>query len=553
MEVPLRPGGPDHYGKYIDDSVSLGHRRLAVIDPHPEANQPFVFEHLVMSYNGEVYNYKEIRKELGEYEFATDSDTEVVIKAFHKWGLKALDRFVGMFAIALWDKKERKLHLIRDRFGVKPLYYHHRANNFIFASELKGIAAHPRFVKAVDKKAAALFFQLGYIPTPHSIYENTHKLEPGTILTYDGKRVQKRRYYDFAHVLQKPLLSEAEAREGLEPLLEEAFELRMVADVDVGVFLSGGIDSSLVSAILSRRHRLKTFTIGFDDPRFDESQVARQVALRIGSEHYEKRFGLQELLRTLPEMMEVFDEPFGDASALPTLLLSAFTARHVKVTLSADGADELFWGYPINFKWAARYPAMQRLRPIAPFLRRLPQKGLKKRGYLATDDFLAYKLATRYRFYPDETGEAYGLEAPQSEDLLESLFLFDLRYFLIDDVLVKVDRASMAHSLEAREPFLDHRLAEFALRIPPSLKQDKKILRDILAKYLPREVVERPKQGFSVPIKRWLFGELLRDVERVMERESIADEITGPVKFGPRRYNELWYSYLFRLWEERWL
>jgi len=550
MEVPLRPGGPDHYGRYVDDRVSLGHRRLAILDLREAANQPFSFEHLVMSYNGEVYNFRQIRQELGEYDFYTDSDTEVLIKAFHKWGLKALERFVGMFAIALWDKSSGKLHLIRDRLGVKPLYYHHHQGRFLFASELKGLLAHPDFPKRIDPKAAALFFQLGYIPTPHTIYQHTYKLEPGTILTFDGKGIHKERYWDWASILDRPKLGYEEAREALEPLLREAFELRMVADVDVGIFLSGGVDSALVSALLAH-HRPKTFTIGFDNPKYDEAPFAREVAHYLGCEHHERSFDEGELRAKLPEMVQVFDEPFGDPSALPMLLLAQFAKESVRVALSADGADELFWGYPINFKWAARYRSLRKLRSLAPLLRRMPLVELKKRGYLASGDLLAFKLAMRYRFYPDETTQAYLLQEPPSREVLEALFLLDLRYFLIDDVLVKVDRASMAHSLEAREPFLDHRIVEFALRLPPELKWHKAILKELLERYLPPKLVHRPKQGFSVPIKEWLRESLGAEARRKVQEPSMLHEILRTRKLGGD-YKRLWLAYIFRLWEERW-
>jgi asparagine synthase (glutamine-hydrolysing) len=550
MERPLYPGGPDHYGRYWDEWISIGHRRLAIIDLSEASNQPFSFEHLVMSYNGEIYNFRQIRDELREYEFLTDSDTEVVIKAFHKWGLAALDRFIGMFAIALWDRRSKKLHLIRDRFGVKPLYYYHDQERFIFASELKGILAHPDFHKRIDAKSAALFFQLGYIPTPFSIYERTYKLEPATILTFDGRKITKRRYYELESVLKKPRIEPDVDR--LEELLEEAFSLRLIADVEVGIFLSGGVDSSLVAALLSKKAELKAYTIGFEEQKFDESEYAKEVAKELGLEWRVKSFGVHDLFKTMDDFVEVFDEPFGDSSALPTMLLSRFVASDLKVALSADGADELFWGYPINFKWAKRREALKKIAFLSPLLRRLPIKELKKRGYLCSDDLLEFKLAMRYRYYPDETVEAYELEEMRGEELLERLFWFDFRYFLIDDVLVKVDRASMAASLEAREPFLDHRIVEYALRLPPSAKEHKKILKELLERYLPTHLIWRPKQGFNVPIKRWLFNELYDDVRRKIAKSDTLHSLIKKVPITPKRYNELWYAYIFARWEERW-
>ena len=564
MEPPLRAGGPDHYGLYLDDGAAIGHRRLSVIDLSERANQPMRFGDLVMSYNGEVYNYREIRRELeGEYTFTTQSDSEVVLKAFHKWGVEAAKRFRGMFAVAFWDRRRRSLTLIRDRAGVKPLYYARQGERFLFASELTAIARHPGFTPRLDPAAAGLYFQLGFVPAPYGIYAGSRKVEPGGWLEYREGQVRTGRYWRVEEADALPPLSgtEEELAEELEALLRESFRYRMVADVEVGIFLSGGVDSPLLASLLSRDYDLRSYTIGFRDPAHNEADIAARVARILGTRHTEYFFDLPDLLRILPRMPQLYDEPFADASMLPTYLVAELAGRDLKVVLSADGADELFWGYPSNFTGARRYARYRRMGWLRPLLAAVPHYKARRLSTLLGRDPMAYKLAERSRFLPGEFRTPPGaLALPKcTERYEECAFRFDFRYFLTDDVLVKVDRSTMAHSLEAREPFLDHRIVEFARRLPAAFKyrdgETKYLLRRLLAKHLPEEIVRLPKRGFTVPLKRWLRDELRDEVmETVRGTPVLAELLPGVASVTEtfyrtgRRTRELWLLYLFALW-----
>ncbi len=566
MQEVLKPGGPDNYGFYLDRDVALGHRRLSIIDLSPNANQPMEFDNLVISYNGEVYNFKEIKNDLKEYEFKTNSDTEVILKAFHKWGTDAVKRFRGMFAIALWDKKQKKLFLIRDRNGVKPLYYYYDEKVFIFASEIKALVKHPKFQKRIDKKSAVLFFQLGFIPTPYSIFENCKKLENASILEFDGKNIKISKYWDFLKYATLPEIqkSEEEVLEELESILKDSFKLRMIADVEVGLFLSGGIDSSLLASILSREYNLKTFTIGFKDKKFNEADIAKKTAKILHTDHTEYYFDISDMLNLLPKMVEIFDEPFADSSIFPTYLVSKLASQRLKVVLSADGADELFWGYPSNFKNARRYYKYQKFLFLKNLLSVFGNKKIKKKYYMLQKDMFKYKLATRYKIFPDEFNIHVELKNTlKCDECLKCAFLFDYKYFLTDDVLVKVDRSTMANSLEAREPFLDQNIAEYALRLPSSLKykngKTKYILRKLLSKYLPDEIVNLPKKGFSIPIKYWLRNELKENVLEVINSSTYLDTLLNKNKIidtfykTGNRTSEVWSMYVFNLWYEKYV
>ena len=553
MQAPLQPGGPDSVGYYTDEDISLGHRRLSILDLSPRSNQPMEYEHLIISYNGEVYNFQEIKKELEpEYSFTTHSDTEVVLKALHKWGLQAVQKFHGMFAFALWDKKNKKLYLVRDRLGVKPLYYYYDGKNFIFASEIKAMLRHGAMERRIDPQAAAAYFQFGFIPKDLAIFAHTKKLLPGHYLVFDSqkKRIAIQKYWDIPK--KRIDISLPEALERTEELLQKSFTSRMVSDVPVGVFLSGGIDSSLLVAYLSKHFKLSTFTIGFYEEKFNEAEIAKKTAEHFGTEHHELYFDIEDLLALLPKITQIFDEPFGDPSALPTFLVAQLAKEHVKVALSADGADELFGGYTINYKNEKRFGLYSKLTLIAPLLD-------KKRKYLATSDFWRYKLATRYRVYPDELKISYFLDAPECRELLECMYLFDFHYFLSDDVLVKVDRVTMANSLEAREPYLDQDVVEFAWQLPIELRRDKKILRTLLEREIPGELARLPKRGFSIPIKYWLRNRLKDEVLETLSAPSLMDDIVKKEKIvqtfykSGKRTNAVWLMYMFRRWEMEYL
>jgi asparagine synthase (glutamine-hydrolysing) len=359
MRDTLVHGGPDDAGIFIDKDfpVALGHRRLSILDLSSLGHQPMDFENLVITYNGEVYNFKEIRKELEKegYKFISNSDTEVILKAFHRWGFSAVHKFRGMFASALWDKKDKRLILCRDRIGVKPLYYYYKNGLFMFASELKAFHKHPKFEKRLNLTGLSLYLKYGYIPAPYSIFENVYKLKPGHFLVLDQKgNIEEFPYWKVEDYFLKGKeekdkwlkRSEEELAQELEEILTESFKLRLVSDVPVGMFLSGGIDSSTVCALLSKEGiKLKTFTIGFYEKEYSEAGYAKKVAEYLGTEHTELYFTPKEAFEIIPKLPEIYDEPFGDSSAIPTYLVSRLARSQVKVSLSADGGDEQFCGY----------------------------------------------------------------------------------------------------------------------------------------------------------------------------------------------------------------
>ena len=368
-------------------------------------------------------------------------------------------------------------------------------------------------------------------------------------MEFDGKGIKQKRYWQLDTKIHSIGYEEAKAK--TKELLLESFKYRMVSDVEVGLFLSGGIDSSLLAAYLRKEYSFKTFTIGFEDKRFNEAEIAKKTAKILGTEHIEYYFGLEDLLKLLPTIVKVFDEPFGDSSALPTYLVAHLASQHLKVVLSADGADELFGGYPINFKNKKRFWIYSLLNFLRPFLQ-------GKRKYMATNNFWEYKLALRYRVYPNEFKKEFILQSLECKDLLDCMWQFDFAYFLQDDVLVKVDRTTMANSLEAREPYLDHNLIEFAFSLPQKFRYHKKILRDLVRDELPH-VAYLPKQGFSVPIKYWLRGPLRESVMDMLSSSSHLDSVIDkkPIlhSFYKRstRTNAIWLMYMFRLWEEEYM
>ncbi|MEM3227304.1 MAG: asparagine synthase (glutamine-hydrolyzing), partial [Thermoplasmata archaeon] len=353
MRDTLIYGGPDDAGNFIDQSnnLALGHRRLSIIDLSITGHQPMEFDNYVIVYNGEIYNFIDIKKELEAlgYKFYSTSDTEVILKAFHRWGFKSVDKFRGMFAFAIWDKKDHKLILCRDRVGVKPLYYYYNNDLFMFASELKAFHMHPKFIKNISFEALSLYLQYGYITAPYSIFENTYKLEPGQFLVLDGKgKIEKFNYWNVDSFFKNPLGdSEESITQELELILEESFKLRLVSDVPIGVFLSGGIDSSTVAALLQKNmsEKLKTFTIGFYEKDYNEANYAKKIANYLGTDHTEVYITAKEAFDVISKIPEIYDEPFGDSSAIPTYLVSKLAKSKVKVSLSADGGDEQFCGY----------------------------------------------------------------------------------------------------------------------------------------------------------------------------------------------------------------
>jgi asparagine synthase (glutamine-hydrolysing) len=612
MAETLAHRGPDDAGVRVDERAGLGlaHRRLSIIDLSERGRQPMEREGCWIAYNGEVYNYRELRGELERigYSFHSTSDTEVVLVGYLAWGEEVLQRMRGMFAGAIWDGRRRLLVIFRDRVGVKPLYYWRDPHRLIVASQPRAIVAHPAVAREIDPRALAAFLELGYVPAPLAIFRGMAKL-PAAHYAVVGEdlEVRPKPYWDpFASPPELP--EDPDEREGLlEEKLLESFELRMVADVEVGIFLSGGIDSSLVAALLARRagRRVRAFTIGFEERRYDESEAARLVARHLDLPHHVRMCTEAEALELVEDLPEVFDEPFGDASAIPTLMLSRFARERVKVALSADGGDELFAGYR-RYRWATTlWTLLGRIGPGRPVLSRLfravPAGWVGRAGSAVLPDSLAWsaenkwrKLQTAFatapafdRFWravmgywtPEEiegllgssAGDLPGFVPPPGLDGVDAMAAVDYRTYLPDDVLVKVDRATMAASLEGRDPLLDHGIAEMVFALPREDRyrdgRGKILLKRILERYVPREIVERPKHGFAVPMERWLSGALEPLLRRALDRERLRRE--GVLRWEPvaaelRAFERdrrdavnhaarLWLLVVFQRWKERWL
>ena len=518
MTATLVHRGPDDSGEWCDPDagIGLGHRRLSIVDLSPTGHQPMVSAdgRFVITYNGEVYSFREIRKELESHALTLrgSSDTEVLLEAVSTWGLDAtLPRLIGMFAFALWDRQERTLTIVRDRLGVKPLYWSD-ANGFVtFASELKALHAHPAWTPAIDRGALSAFMRHNYVPAPFTIYQGVWKLEPGTYAVFKGDGdVSRRRYWDLRQVVRSgreaTRVWSDETRSDLEVVMRDAIERRMIADVPLGALLSGGIDSSLVTALMQaqRATPVRTFSIGFADTEYDEAPHARAVARHLGTDHTELYVQPRDALDLIPQLTEWWDEPFADSSQVPTYLVCQLTRQHVKVVVSGDGGDELFCGYTRYAHGAGLDPASDRDATYRQMLSHWPDpsalvlRSTERRGRLWDDDAVAV--------------------APNFVDRMQYL---DTLTYLPDDILTKVDRASMTVGLEARVPLLDHRLIEFAWQLPLEVKlrdgQGKWALRQILARYVPPALFERPKMGFGMPVDHWLRGPLRSWADALLE------------------------------------
>jgi len=586
MIARLRHRGPDDSGIWIDGSarIALGHTRLSILDLSPEGHQPMVSPdgRFVLVFNGEIYNYLELRRQLEQEEpgiaWRGHSDTEVLLTGIVHWGFRAaLERSNGMFALALWDRQERTLQLARDRLGEKPLYYGLAGSTLLFGSELKALREHPSWKGEIDRNALSLLMRHAYIPAPYSIYQGIAKLPPGTFITYQaalGTREQPQpvAFWSARHVLatcwQDPLqLSDSDATAVLDALLRDAVGLRMQADVPLGAFLSGGIDSSTVVALMQAQAQrpVQTFSIGFREDGYDEAQYARAVAAQLGTDHTELYVEPEQARAVIPNLPTLYDEPFADSSQIPTYLVSRLARQHVTVALSGDGGDELFGGYG---RYAQGLKIRQYLQQLPDVARRalgrgiglltaqqwetllagvkplLPARfspvGTAGRLQLLADianhlrpEFLYRDLMSFWR--PPEDVVIGGREPdtvlndptcwPVLPDFLHFMMYADLMMYLPDDILVKVDRASMGVSLEARVPLLDHRVAEFAWRLPGSQKrrngQGKWLLRQVLDRYVPRTLIDRPKMGFGVPIDSWLRGPLRDWAEDLLSERTL--------------------------------
>ncbi len=612
MTETLSHRGPDGQGIELltpeAAQVGLGHRRLSIIDLTNAASQPMVYDGLHIIFNGEIYNYAEIRNTLTAkgHIFQNHSDTEVILHAIREWGLSAVLQWRGMFSIVLYDERTQELIAVRDRAGVKPFNYYWEDDIFIFGSELKAIMAHPLFKKNISKSAVSAFLQFGYVPTPHSIFENTYKLEAGHHLSLNlaTKNVSLKQYWSVYDAYNKPKLkiSLPDAIEETDRILTESFQYRMVSDVPVGVFLSGGFDSACVTALLqkSSTEKIKTFTIGSEDPRHNEANHAREVAAYLGTDHSEHYCTAKEAIDIIPDLPYYYDEPFADSSAIPTILVSRLARKKVTVALSADAGDETFAGY-------SRYDSIldlgKKLNKIP-----MPLRGAmaKTMGLIPSDKIPyfgnKFNFDLRYQklrsFLTDKTpgemmrgavktfsdAEVQKIAAGEnehlptklsSEELLEKFYdplsfilAMDYQTYLNDDILQKVDRAGMSVSLEGREPLLDQHIVEWAAQLPSEYKyrngEKKFILKEVVYKYLPKEMMNRPKMGFSIPIDKWLNDELKDMVNDYLGEEKIKEH--GLLNFEEVKklkedffkgraqlHTKIWHLLMFQMWYERWM
>jgi len=607
--------GPDDSGIFIeqikDSYVHLGHNRLSIQDLSSHGHQPFISEcgDYIIVFNGEVYNFRSIRQELEKigHRFVSQSDTEVILYAYKQWGIECLEKFIGMFAFSILDKQKKKMFLVRDRAGVKPLYYYHSEENFFFASELKSFHQHPDFAKELNTEGLPYYFQFGYIPAPYTIFKNTYKLEPGHYLEFDIEHVSFNihQYWSVDKCYEKEKFDkdEVEILSDLEELLTDAVELRMVSDVSVGVFLSGGYDSSLVTALLSenKERKLHTYTIGFDDKKYNEAEHAKSIAIHFGTEHTEYYVSKVDMLKKVETLPFYYDEPFGDSSVIPTMIVSELARKDVTVALSSDGGDETFCGYskyffldrfaPVVASSAKKRMSKKGLNLLGDkqiqWINRLLPKGIRQTNIL--DKYNKFKRAidadsleemfvnaSSYvdskevkKFLNIDSGNSiYKKFSMQSDQaLIDHMMLTDYKTFMVDDILTKVDRATMSVSLEGREPLLDHRIIEFMARVPSDLKyknkQGKYLARQILYKHIPQEMIDKPKAGFQMPLAEWLQTDLRPLVEKYLDVTKLDQEIFNVKEveemkqrlFGGdvSNVNAIWFILMFEMWKEKWL
>jgi asparagine synthase (glutamine-hydrolysing) len=624
MGDAVRHRGPDDEGIWIGDGgrVGFSHRRLAIIDLSAAGHQPMQSSdgRYMLSYNGEIYNHAELRRELdrafGPLFWRGQSDSETLVEGIARWGLEAtLHRCIGMFALSLWDDRDRMLHLARDRFGEKPLCYGWVGGDFVFASELTAIRRHPGFGNEISREALGLYAARGYVPAPHSIYQSIFKLQPGCILSASpdiaassrrealepGQSAtghEIRRYWCYRQTLLEgladPIGSESEATDQLEAVLGDVVAGQLVADVPVGAFLSGGVDSSTVVALACRRstRRVNSYSIGFEDPAYDEAPSARAVAAHLGTDHHELYVTAADARAVIPQLPGMYGEPFADSSQIPTYLVSAFARQDVKVALSGDGGDELFGGYNRYIGLARAWDALGAMgprwrsvaangasivpagawnrlaglggRPRPPFYGVKLQKGFRTiRGSASvdelTDQFLdEWDCRSPVTGYSGYKAGRQGITGPTA---LQMMFRDAIDY-LPDDILCKVDRAAMAVSLESRVPFLDHRVAALAAKIPLDLKirrgKGKHVLRRLLARYLPTEMFDRPKAGFAMPVGEWMKGSLRDWAEDLLDPRRMAEEGWLDPQIVQRRWQAhlsgqdataaLWSILMFQAW-----
>jgi asparagine synthase (glutamine-hydrolysing) len=611
MSACLQHRGPDGQGVYYTigphAAVGLGHRRLSIIDLSHAADQPMHFDGLHIVFNGEIYNYAEIRNVLIQkgHQFITHSDTEVILHSWREWGDKAIQQWHGMFAITLYDEKKQELICIRDRAGVKPYYWYHHEDLVLFGSELKSFTKHPQFKKEINRDAVASFLQYGYVSHPHCIYKNTYKLQPGHLLHLDlsTKKITTREYWNVYDAYNRPKLTIdlPEAIYETERILQKAFQYRMVADVPVGVFLSGGYDSSCVTALLqkSSSDKIKTFTIGMTEEKLNEAPFAKEIASYLGTDHTEYYCTLRESLDIIPQLPHFYDEPFADSSAIPTILVSRLASKKVTVALSADAGDEIFAGYN-RYDYISRYgrkiasipKPMRKLMVAAmgkvtsesiPYLKNLsnfhsrydklknllndpsPSELLKNLNHVFNDKEV--KRLFNYEIAELDTCHVSKELKEDFYDPLSYMMAVDYQTYLSDDILQKVDRATMSVSLEGREPFLDQDIIEWAAQLPSEYKyyrgEKKFILKQIVHNHIPRHMMERPKMGFSIPLDRWLNHELKDLVLEYLSEANMREhrlfnlvevnKLTSDFFKGhTEKYLKIWHLLTFQMWYKHW-
>jgi asparagine synthase (glutamine-hydrolysing) len=617
MAMQIRHRGPDGAGVWLNDegNLALAHRRLSIIDLSAAGHQPMVSPcgRYTLVYNGEIYNHRDLRSELegegGNFEWRGHSDTETLLAGLRHWGVEgALQRLNGMFAFALWDKAERALYLARDRMGEKPLYYGSNGGSFLFGSELKSLRAHPHWQDNIDRNSLALYMRHKYVPTPWSIYQGIGKLPPAhfVVVREAGQIVSEPQcYWDLRQIAESGLAgvkgSSEELINELDVLLRDAVGKRMAADVPLGAFLSGGFDSTTVVALMQAQsvRPVKTFTIGFHEKSFNEAKHAKAVSKHLGTEHTELYLTSEEAMAVIPRLPSIWDEPFSDSSQIPTLLVSELARQHVTVSLSGDGGDELFCGYSRYTQGYKIWKTMRLLprplrRKLAGLIQAIPYAPLESLISFLSKRFqiphLADRLLKLAEVIKEDSGESYYQSLisdwndpdvvvrdgpltlfdtpeplPRFTSLREYMMYLDSLTYLPDDILTKVDRASMAVSLEGRMPLLDHRVVEFSWRVPMSLKyrngKGKWLLQEVLYRYVPRKLMERPKMGFGVPIDIWLRGPLREWAEELLDEKRLREEgffnsatirrYWGEHISGKRRWHHhLWGVLMFQAWLE---
>ena len=612
MSATLTHRGPDDHGIWVNnkDGVAFGHQRLSIMDLSFAGHQPMASpcKRFVVVFNGEIYNHLQIRKKLNKHkqDWRGHSDTETLVSAFSQWGIeKTLDQLTGMFAIAVWDSKDRNLSLIRDRFGEKPLYYGWSNGVFLFGSELKSLRKYNGFNNKIDRRVLSLYMEYMYVPNPYSIFENIYKLEPGCVLRIDesslvqpledapfapfkSQGLSVKQWYslsDVARNSQKNLIkNEKEAIESLEETLLESVRSQLITDVPLGAFLSGGIDSSIIVSLMQRVSKtpVKTFTIGFEESAFNEATYAKGVSKHIGTDHYELYVTANDALKVVPDLPILYDEPFADSSQIPTYLISKLARQHVTVILSGDAGDELFGGYN-RYLWGSR--VWSKVKWVPPSLRsimgnavqKIPTstwdlvgKSLPDKYKVSSMGDKAYRMAHRLKTvhsmddvyhslvtegYKEDSvviSDAPGLKSKLNscdivsgiEEFEQRMMLWDSSTYLPDDILTKVDRATMGVGLEARTPFLSHKVFELAWRMPLDINikngEGKWPVRQVLYKYVPKELVDRPKAGFAIPVGHWIRGPLREWAGDLLDETRIKND----GYFDPHQVKQLWRQHL---------